>query len=37
MWKYDPKSKCADEFINHGEIMETLQYADAHKHDKNLQ
>ena len=37
MWKYDPKSKCADEFINHEEIMETLQYADAHKHDKNLQ
>lgn len=37
MWKYDPKSKCADEFINHEEIMETLEYADAHKHDKNLQ
>ena len=25
---YDPKSKCADDFINHEEIMETLEYAE---------
>ncbi len=36
MWKYDPKSAKADEFINHEEIMETLAYADAHKTDKVL-
>ncbi len=33
---YDPKSKVAEEFINHGEILETLQYADAHKNDEPL-
>lgn len=33
MWKYDPKSKIADEFINREEIMETLAYAEAHKSD----
>lgn len=37
MWKYDPKSKIADEFINHEEIMQTLQYADEHKNDRELQ
>ena len=36
MWKYDPKSKIADEFINHEEIMETLAYAEAHKSDTGL-
>lgn len=33
---YDPKSKCADEFIDHEEIMETLAYAQAHKEDREL-
>ena len=28
---YDPKSSCADEFINHQEILDTLEYAQAHK------
>ena len=36
MWKYDPKSKIADEFINHEEIMETLAYAEAYKSDTGL-
>lgn len=36
MWKYDPKSTNADEFINHEEILETLAYADAHKNDRPL-
>lgn len=36
MWKYDPKSKIADEFINREEIMETLAYAEAHKSDTAL-
>ncbi|MDD6331813.1 MAG: [FeFe] hydrogenase H-cluster radical SAM maturase HydG [Clostridium sp.] len=36
MWKYDPKSKIADEFINQEEIMETLAYAEAHKSDTAL-
>ena len=27
---YNPKSKKAEEFINHEEILETLAYADAH-------
>ena len=30
---YDPKSPCADEFINHQEILDTLAYADEHKDD----
>ncbi|MBQ9069597.1 MAG: [Eggerthellaceae bacterium] len=33
---YDPKSRCADEFINHDEILETLVYADVHKDDVEL-
>lgn len=33
---YNPKSACADEFINHQEILETLEYADAHKDDIDL-
>lgn len=34
--QYDPRSLCADEFINDEEILETLAYADAHKHDLDL-
>ena len=33
---YDPKSKCADDFINHEEIMETLVYAEENKHNREL-
>ena len=33
---YDPKSSCADEFINHEEILDTLEYARAHKDDLDL-
>ncbi len=33
---YDPKSLKAEEFIDHAEIEETLAYADAHKHDREL-
>ena len=33
---YDPKSLKAEEFIDHGEILETLAYADAHKNDAPL-
>ena len=28
---YDVTSKCADDFINHEEILETLAYADENK------
>ena len=35
-YSYDPKSLCADEFINHDEILETLEYADAHANDLEL-
>ena len=30
---YNPRSLKADEFINHAEILETLEYAQAHKDD----
>lgn len=33
---YDPKSPRAEEFINHEEILETLDWAEAHKNDKAL-
>ncbi len=33
---YDPKSMCADDFIDHQEILNTLAYADAHKSDAAL-
>ena len=33
---YDPRSKCADDFINHEEIMETLEYAEKNKHNREL-
>ena len=36
MAKYDVKSANADEFIDHEEIIETLEYADAHKSDAAL-
>ena len=36
MWKYDPKSTKADEFINHKEILDTLEYAREHKNDPVL-
>lgn len=36
MYKYDPKSLCADEFINHEEILETLRYADENKNNVEL-
>ena len=33
---YNPKSLKAEEFINHEEILATLEYAEAHKNDKEL-
>ena len=36
MYKYDPASKIAEEFINHEEILETLQYAADNKHNEEL-
>ena len=33
---YDPKSKKAEEFINHQEILETLEYAQKNKHNVEL-
>ena len=33
---YDPKSRKAEEFIDHQEILDTLAYADAHKEDAPL-
>lgn len=33
---YDPKSLCADDFINHEEILATLQYAEENKDNKDL-
>ncbi len=36
MYRYDPKSLVADEFINHQEILDTLAYADQHKDDLAL-
>ena len=34
MYKYDPKSRKAEEFINHEEILESLKFADEKKDDK---
>ena len=31
---YDPKSMCADDFIDHQEILDTLSYAEQHKREK---
>lgn len=36
MYKYDPKSLKAEEFINHEEIEETLKYADENKNNREL-
>ena len=36
MAKYDPKSMHAEEFINDGEIRETLAWAEEHKNDEAL-
>ena len=36
MYQYNPKSLIADEFINDGEIRETLAYAEEHKNDREL-
>lgn len=33
---YDVSSKCADDFINHEEIQETLAYADENKNNVEL-
>lgn len=33
---YNPKSLCADEFINHEEIMDTLEYAEQNKNNMEL-
>lgn len=33
---YDPKSLCADEFIDHEEILATLAYAQENKNNKEL-
>ncbi len=33
---YDPKSLCADDFINHEEILDTLKYAEENKDNKVL-
>lgn len=33
---YDPKSLAADEFINHEEILETLEYAEKNKSNREL-
>ncbi|MDR0885146.1 MAG: [FeFe] hydrogenase H-cluster radical SAM maturase HydG, partial [Clostridiales Family XIII bacterium] len=33
---YNPKSQKAEEFINHDEILETLEYSESHKSDAKL-
>lgn len=33
---YNPNSMKAEEFINHQEILDTLEYSDAHKDDREL-
>lgn len=33
---YDPKSLCADEFIDHEEILATLSYAEENRNNKEL-
>ena len=35
-YEYNPKSKCADEFINHEEIEATLEYAQKNRHNREL-
>ena len=36
MIKYDPKSKNAEEFINHDEILQTLDYGRENAHNRKL-
>ncbi|MGN1059933.1 MAG: [FeFe] hydrogenase H-cluster radical SAM maturase HydG, partial [Clostridia bacterium] len=36
MAKYNPKSRRAEEFINHEEILETLRYAEENKNNEAL-
>lgn len=36
MYKYDVKSEKADEFINHEEILASLEYGRANKHNREL-
>lgn len=36
MFEYNPKSKNAEEFINHQEILDTLEYADKNKDNIKL-
>ena len=36
MYQYNPKSLCADEFINHEEILDTLRYADENRQNEAL-
>ena len=36
MAKYDPKSLVAEEFINHEEILDTIEYAKANKSNREL-
>ncbi|MCI6886190.1 MAG: [FeFe] hydrogenase H-cluster radical SAM maturase HydG [Lachnospiraceae bacterium] len=33
---YNPKSLCADEFISHEEILDTLEYAEKNKNNREL-
>ena len=33
---YDPKSTCADDLINHEEILETLDYAEKNRTNRAL-
>lgn len=35
-YSYDPKSLKAEEFINHEEILESLDYAEKNKNNKEL-
>ena len=35
-YQYDPKSHIAQEFIHHGEILDTLAYAREHANDRAL-
>lgn len=36
MYKYDPKSGIADEFINDAEILDSLAYASKNKNNKEV-
>ena len=36
MYKYNPKSGIADEFINDAEILDSLAYAEANKSNKEV-